>query len=62
MRFRRGKGGKTLLVALHRDARTAVEAYLADGRPALVGDISDEGDPGHLFLTSFLIAGVSDWR
>ena len=51
MRFRRGKGGKTLLVALHRDARTAVEAYLADGRPALVGDISDEGDPGYFFLS-----------
>ncbi len=49
LRFRRGKGGKTLLVALHHDARSAIEAYLADGRPPLVGDTSDEGDPGYLF-------------
>jgi integrase len=51
LRFRRGKGGKTLLVALHPDARTAVESYLADGRPALVGNASNTADPGYLFLS-----------
>ncbi len=43
--FRRAKGGKTLLVALHPDARRALERYLADGRPFLV--TSD--DHGWLF-------------
>ena len=49
LRFRRGKGGKTLLVALHPDARGALERYLADGRPILVGDIAAAPDPGYLF-------------
>jgi integrase/recombinase XerD len=51
LRFRRGKGGKTLLVALHRDARTALETYLANGRPALVGDTATDADQGYLFLS-----------
>ena len=51
VRFRRGKGGKTLLVTLHHDARTAVEAYLADGRPALVGSALDDVESGYLFLS-----------
>jgi integrase len=44
LRFWRGKGGKTLLVTLHPDARTALERYLAapdsgplDGRPIRQG-------------------------
>lgn len=49
LRFRRGKGGKTLLVALHPDARAALERYLADGRPALVGALEPLDDPGYLF-------------
>lgn len=49
LRFRRGKGGKTLLVALHPDARAALEDYLADGRPLLVGDTTSVPDPGFLF-------------
>jgi integrase/recombinase XerD len=51
LRFRRGKGAKTLLVALHPDARTALESYLANGRPALVGNASDDADPGYLFVS-----------
>ena len=35
--FRRAKGAKTLEVALHPEARTALTAYLERGRPALVG-------------------------
>jgi integrase len=50
LRFRRGKGGKTLLVTLHPDARAAVESYLANGRPALAGRESDP-DGGYLFLS-----------
>ncbi|CAN5583080.1 site-specific tyrosine recombinase XerD [soil metagenome] len=49
LRVWRGKGGKTLLVALHPDARTALERYLATGRPALVAALDAQGDPGYLF-------------
>ena len=46
IRFRRAKGGKTLDVALHRSARTAIETYLAAGRPALA---ADDEPGGYLF-------------
>jgi integrase len=49
LRFRRGKGGKTLLVTLHPDARGALERYLADSRPVLVGALDPQDDPGYLF-------------
>ncbi|MFI5040402.1 MAG: tyrosine-type recombinase/integrase, partial [Acidimicrobiales bacterium] len=49
IRFRRGKGGKTLDVALHPDARAALDGYLATGRPVLVGDTSTDPDQGYLF-------------
>ena len=51
LRFRRGKGGKTLLVALHPDARTALETYLANRWPALVGNAATSADPGYVFLS-----------
>jgi hypothetical protein len=47
--FRRGKGGKTLLVALHSDARAALAEHLLRGRPALVRAVDPEADPGYLF-------------
>lgn len=43
IRFRRGKGDKTLEVALHPDARMALEVYLARGRPELVDPARDAG-------------------
>jgi integrase len=43
IRFRRAKGSKTLEVALHPDARAALESYLAGGRPALAGVGADQG-------------------
>ena len=49
LRFWRGKGGKTLLVTLHPDARAALERYLSEGRPALVGATASAPDPGYLF-------------
>ena len=49
LRFRRGKGGKTLLVTLHPDARAALERYLTEGRPLLLGATASEPDPGFLF-------------
>jgi len=49
LRFRRGKGGKTLLVALHPDARAELDRYLTDGRPVLVGATATAPDPGYLF-------------
>ncbi len=49
LRFRRGKGGKTLEVALHPDARAAIGRWLADGRPALVAGLGPDDDPGWLF-------------
>ena len=49
LRFRRGKGGKTLLVALHPAARAALDPYLAAARRALVGGLDPADDPGFLF-------------
>ncbi len=49
LRFWRGKGGQTLQVTLHADARAALERYLAEGRPLLVGDTASVPDPGYLF-------------
>lgn len=46
IRFRHAKGGKTLEVTLHPDARSAVLAYLVAGRTALLGP---GADPGFLF-------------
>ena len=48
--FRRGKGGKTLELALHPETRATVTRYLARGRAALVGDAVN--DPGYLFLSA----------
>jgi len=36
---------------LASDARTALETYLANGRPALVGDTATDADQGYLFLS-----------
>jgi integrase/recombinase XerD len=55
IRFRRAKGAKTLEVALHLDTATAVAAYLARGRPALLrnGDAAHpDADPGWPFLST----------
>jgi integrase len=46
IRFRRAKGGKTLEVTLHPDARSALLAYLVAGRTAL---LRSGADPGFLF-------------
>jgi integrase/recombinase XerD len=54
--FRRGKGGKTLLVALHPETRAAVLAYLERGRPALLGAAAE--DPGVLFLSAHRDQGL----
>jgi integrase/recombinase XerD len=54
--FRRGKGGKTLEVALHPAARAAVAAYLERGRPALLDNATD--DPGYLFLSAHHARGL----
>ena len=43
IRFRRAKGAKTLEIALHADARAALERYLAGSRVALVGADADRG-------------------
>ncbi len=50
IRFVRAKGGKTLEVALQRETRGALLAYLERGRPALLGPCPD--DPGWLFLSA----------
>jgi integrase/recombinase XerD len=50
IRFRRGKGGKTLDVALHPETRAALSAYVERGRPALLGPSPD--DPGWVFLSA----------
>lgn len=47
--FRRAKGGKTLEVALHADARGAIDDYLDRGRPALVARAGLGADDGILF-------------
>jgi integrase/recombinase XerD len=54
IRFRRGKGGKTLDVALQPETRAALLAYLERGRPPLVEQTSatGEGDPGWLFISA----------
>src|SRR5450759_4689635 len=56
IRFRRGKGGKTLDVALHSDTRAALAAYLERGRCARVGHSPAEPGPiedaGWLFLSA----------
>jgi site-specific recombinase XerD len=56
IRFRHAKGGKTLEIALHDDARLAMVRYLEYGRPALLAGsartrpIEPSTDPGWLFL------------
>ncbi len=60
IRFRRAKGGKTLEVALHRETKAAVSAYLERGRPRLPAAAipaanalgSTPPDPSSLFLSS----------
>jgi integrase/recombinase XerD len=58
IRFRRAKCGKTLEVALHRETKAAVIAYLEYGRPELLaaalaaGPNGTGNDPGILFLSS----------
>ena len=54
--FRRGKGAKTLEVALHAETRAAVLAYLERGRPLLVGD--EPVDPGLLFPSAHQAGGL----
>ena len=56
LRFRRGKGGKTLEVALHPETRAALLAYLAQGRTQLLGEAPD--GPGFLFLSAHHEQGV----
>ncbi len=54
--FRRAKGGKTLEVALHPEARAALLAYLEHGRAAFLPSCptasESGGDPGWLFLSA----------
>jgi site-specific recombinase XerD len=56
IRFRRAKGGKTLEIALHDDARAALVRYLECGRPALLAGsartrpVAAMDDPGWLFV------------
>jgi transposase len=54
IRFRRGKGGKTLDVALHPETRAALSAYVERGRPTLLGRspaaLGSTDDPGWVFL------------
>jgi integrase/recombinase XerD len=60
--FRRAKGAKTLMIALHQDPRAALSAYLDHGRAALLDpspiDAGPTDDPGWLFLS----AGLGDPR
>jgi site-specific recombinase XerD len=60
IRFRRGKGGKTLDVALQPETRAALFAYLERGRPVLVEQAHADGeaDPGWLFISACQSAGV----
>jgi integrase len=60
IRFQRGKGGKTLDVALQPETRCALSAYLADGRPVLVeqAGTATEADPGWLFVSACQSDGV----
>src|SRR5665811_2313884 len=60
IRFRRGKGGKTLDVALQPESRVAISAYLERGRPTLVehARAAGEADPGWLFVSACQSDGV----
>jgi integrase len=60
IRFRRGKGGKTLDVALQPETRAALLAYLERGRPVLVEQARADGedDPGWLFVSACGSDGV----
>jgi integrase len=60
IRFRRGKGGKTLDVALQPETRAALLAYLEGGRPLLVEHAlaAGEADLGWLFVSACQSAGV----
>ena len=60
IRFRRGKGGKTLDVALQPETRAALSAYLERGRPILVEQTraDAEADPGWLFVSACQSDGV----
>src|SRR5664279_5371320 len=60
IRFRRGKGGKTLDVALQPETRAALLAYLELGRPVLVEQAraAANADPGWLFISACQSAGV----
>jgi integrase len=60
IRFRRGKGGKTLDVALQPETRAALLAYLERGRSALVEQARADGedDLGWLFVSACQSAGV----
>jgi integrase len=60
IRFRRGKGGKTLDVALQPETRAALSAYLERGRQLLVEQARGDGeaDPGWLFVSACQSDGV----
>jgi integrase len=60
IRFRRGKGGKTLDVALQPETRAALLAYLERGRPILVEQARAEADAdlGWLFVSACQSDGV----
>jgi site-specific recombinase XerD len=60
IRFRRGKGGKTLDVALQLETRRALLAYLQGGRPILVEQASGAGeaDRDWLFVSACQSDGV----
>jgi site-specific recombinase XerD len=60
IRFRRGKGGKTLDVALQPETRAALLAYLQGGRPILVEQASGAGeaDRDWLFVSACQSDGV----
>src|SRR5450759_755981 len=60
IRFRRGKGGKTLDVALQPETRAALLAYLERGRPTLVerASAAGEADPDWLFVSACQSEGV----
>jgi integrase len=51
VRFRRGKGGKTLDIALQPSTTAVLLAYLERGRPWILGS-ADRGDPGWVFPSS----------
>lgn len=51
IRFRRGKGAKTLDIALQPSTKVALVAYLERGRPRLTGT-GDTADSGWVFLSA----------